>query len=131
VHGRVVNEPLDRAAREREARCGRHRTPPRESLARKLIRGKPFMREFHGHRDFPTRAQLAAALLSVGGTVKRLRSRRLPAARNRGVELGALLPDGINRVRLKTVDLVLVQPTDVIGLEPRRRLRSHLLNYPT
>src|SRR3974390_1789558 len=39
-------------AREREARCG-HRTPPRESLARKPIRGKRFTREFHGHRDFP------------------------------------------------------------------------------
>ena len=24
-----------------------------KSLARKLIRGKPFTREFHGHRDFP------------------------------------------------------------------------------
>jgi hypothetical protein len=27
--------------------------PPRESLARKLIRSKPFTREFHGRRDFP------------------------------------------------------------------------------
>src|SRR5215831_17858621 len=52
VHGRVVNDPLDRAAREREARCA-HRTPPRESLARKPIRGKTFTREFHCHRDFP------------------------------------------------------------------------------
>ena len=51
VHGRVV-EPLDRAAREREARSS-HRTPPRESLARKPIRGKTFTREFHCHRDFP------------------------------------------------------------------------------
>src|SRR5262245_61320020 len=53
-HGRVVNEPLDRAARERGARCGR-RTPARESLARKPIRGKPFTRgilrgEFHWDR---------------------------------------------------------------------------------
>src|SRR5215471_10160967 len=39
-------------AREREARCA-HRTPPRESLARKPIRGKTFTREFHCHRDFP------------------------------------------------------------------------------
>src|SRR5215471_8274527 len=51
VHGRVVNEPLDRAARERGARCGR-RTPARESLARKPIRGKSFTREFHYDRDF-------------------------------------------------------------------------------
>ncbi len=29
------------------------RAPPRESLARKLIRGKTFTREFHCHRDFP------------------------------------------------------------------------------
>src|SRR6516165_4837491 len=42
-------------AREREARCV-HRTPPRESLARKPIRGKRFTREFHCHRDFPASA---------------------------------------------------------------------------
>src|SRR6516165_5633142 len=54
VHGRAVNEPLDRAARERELDAV-HRTPPRESLARKAIRGKPFTREFHCHRDFPGR----------------------------------------------------------------------------
>src|SRR6266436_1837807 len=59
-HGRVVNEPLDRAARERGARCG-HRTPPRESLARKPIRGKPFTREFHCHRDFPASPWCACA----------------------------------------------------------------------
>src|SRR5262249_26562037 len=39
-------------AREREARSS-HRTPPRESLARKLIRRKPFTRKFHGYRNFP------------------------------------------------------------------------------
>src|SRR6516225_6465856 len=52
VHGRVVMTHSTVRAREREARCA-HRTPPRESLARKPIRGKTFTREFHGHRDFP------------------------------------------------------------------------------
>src|SRR5262245_20993852 len=58
-------------AREREARCA-HRTPPRESLARKPIRGKTFTREFHCYRDFlsgshsPWRRTLAFACLSGG-----------------------------------------------------------------
>src|ERR1700757_883524 len=39
VHGRVVMTRSTVRAREREARCA-HRTPPRESLARKPIRGK-------------------------------------------------------------------------------------------
>jgi len=46
VHGRVVNGPPDRAARERELDAI-HQTPPRKSLARKPIRGKRFTREFH------------------------------------------------------------------------------------
>ena len=60
-HGRVVNEPLDRAAWEREfdavteLRCVK-------SLARKPIRGKPFTREFHAHRDFPA---LLPGLISI------------------------------------------------------------------
>src|SRR5262245_40707338 len=52
-HGRVAHLPLDRAGSGRGARCG-HRTPQREPLARKPIRVKPFTREFHCHRDFPT-----------------------------------------------------------------------------
>src|SRR5262245_62410155 len=69
VHGRVVNKPLDRAAREREARCA-HRTPPRESLARKPIRGKTFTREFHCHRDFPGHIrQNAGVRLSSRGRI--------------------------------------------------------------
>jgi hypothetical protein len=40
------------------------------------------------------------------------------------------MPDGVNRVRLKAVDLVLAQPIDVVGLHPRRRLRSHLVDCP-
>jgi hypothetical protein len=54
VHGRAVNDPLDRAAREREL-DGVTELHERESLARKPIRGKPFTRgilrgEFHWHR---------------------------------------------------------------------------------
>ena len=60
VHGRVVNEPLDRAARERELDAV-HRTPLRESLARKPIRGKLFTLEFHCHRDFPASPWCACA----------------------------------------------------------------------
>src|SRR5215813_10567615 len=59
-HGRVVNEPLDRAAREREFDAV-HRTPLRESLARKPIRGKLFTLEFHCHRDFPASPWCACA----------------------------------------------------------------------
>src|SRR5262249_7239874 len=50
VHGRVVNEPLDRAARERELGVHRNSTA---WIAGKPIRGKPFTREFHCHRGFP------------------------------------------------------------------------------
>jgi hypothetical protein len=48
VHGRVGNEPLDRAAREREldAVIELHCVV---SLARKPIRGKPLTREFQRH----------------------------------------------------------------------------------
>ena len=52
AHGRVVVTHSTVRAREREARCA-HRTPPRESLARKPIRGKTFTREFHCHRELP------------------------------------------------------------------------------
>jgi hypothetical protein len=45
VHGRVVNEPLDRAARERELDAVTELRRVK-SLARKPIRGKPFTREF-------------------------------------------------------------------------------------
>ena len=41
VHGRVVVTHSTARAQEREARCA-DRTPPRESLARKPIRGKTF-----------------------------------------------------------------------------------------
>src|SRR5215813_6460753 len=50
VHGRVVNEPPDRAARERELGVHRNSTA---WIAGKPIRGKPFTREFHCHRGFP------------------------------------------------------------------------------
>src|SRR5215469_7071053 len=53
VHGRVVSDPLDRAGSGTGSSMRAHRAPPRESLARKLIRGKTFTREFHCHRDFP------------------------------------------------------------------------------
>src|SRR5262245_57137312 len=52
VHGRVVNDPLDRAG----SGTGSSMRSPNftaESLARKPIRGKTFTREFHCHRDFP------------------------------------------------------------------------------
>src|SRR5262249_37206683 len=52
VHGRVVMTHSTVRARGREARCA-HRTTPRESVARKPIRGKTFTREFHCHRDLP------------------------------------------------------------------------------
>src|SRR5262249_8913301 len=37
------------------------RTPPRESLARKPIRGKSFTLRFHCHRDFPASPWCACA----------------------------------------------------------------------
>ena len=52
MHGRVVVTHSTVRAQEREARCA-DRTPPRESLARKPIRGKTSTREFHCRRDFP------------------------------------------------------------------------------
>src|SRR5215813_9033713 len=53
VHGRVVNEPPDRAARERELGVHRNSTA---WIARKPIRRKRFTRKFHCHRDFPASA---------------------------------------------------------------------------
>src|SRR5215472_5591074 len=45
-------------------------------------------------------------------------------------QLRRLLPDRINRVRLKTVDLVYVQPIDVVSLYAPGRFRPHLVDGP-
>src|SRR5215471_13057485 len=42
--------------------------------------------------------------------------------------LPRLLPHGINRIRLKTIDLVLVKPIDIVSLNSRGRLRPHLFD---
>src|SRR6516162_9489723 len=44
--------------------------------------------------------------------------------------LRRLLPHRINRIRLKTIDLVLVKPIDIVSLNSRGGLRPHLFDRP-
>jgi hypothetical protein len=37
--------------------------------------------------------------------------------RHRTVELGALVPDGVNRIGLKAIDFVLAQPMEVVRFD--------------